>query len=344
MTERKKAAIIGFGGMGQRHYAAYAKIGVDVVAISDLYPEKVCQIIPSFDRKHVYGTINDLLDHENENIDILSVVTNGPTHAEVTIKASDAGIRNILCEKPMATNLKAAQQVIDTCNTNHTRLAVNHIRRWSSHYSRLRNLISAGVIGEIRHMYFSCGSTGIGNFAIHFFDTARFLTGSEPEWIIGFLDKTGTPNPRGAAFIDPGGYGIIKFRNGVRFFIDTSEDTGVQYSFQIVGTYGRIIIDELNDSWQIRARTGNDKAIALTRYGTDMPVVPFSSDMKFDIVDLTSNALAELLSGKPVSSTGTDGKKSLEMVIGLHLSDEQQNRKISFPLPETIHTKDVQIA
>jgi predicted dehydrogenase len=344
MTERKKAAIIGFGGMGQRHFSAYARIGVDVVAVSDMFPEKVCQILPSFDRNHIYGTYQELFKQESHNIDILSVVTNGPTHAEVTINGSKAGIRNILCEKPMATNLQDAQRVIDTCNKNNTRLAVNHIRRWSSNYSRLKELISAGIIGDIRHMYFSCGSTGIGNFAIHFFDTARYLMECEPEWIVGFLDKTGTPNPRGTSFVDPGGYGIIKFKNGSRFFIDTSEDTGVQYSFQIVGTTGRIIIDELNDTWQIRARKEEDKSIPLTRYGTDMSVIPFTSNAKFDIVELTSFAMEELLVGKSISSTGQDGKKSLELVIGLHLSEDHKNGKISFPLSESMYAKEVRIA
>lgn len=344
MTTKKKAAIIGFGGMGQRHYSAYNKIGVDVIAVSDLYPEKVSQIIPSFDKKHVYGSYQELIEAEKDTIDILSVVTNGPTHAEVTIAGSEAGIRNILCEKPMATKLRDARRMIEICDKNRTRLAVNHIRRWSSNYARLKHMILEGVIGEIRHLYFSCGSTGIGNFAIHFFDTARFLTESEPEWIVGFLDKTGTPNPRGADFMDPGGYGIIKFKNGCRFFIDTSEDTGVQYVFQIVGTTGRIIIDELNDTWQIRGRNSEGKNIPLTRYGTDMSAIPFMSDAPFDIVSLTSAAMAELLSGRPVSSTGTDGKKSLELVIGLHISDEQENRKIPFPLPEEVYTREVPIA
>jgi len=344
MTDRKKAAIIGFGGMGQRHYSAYSRIGVDVVAISDWDPGKITKIVPSFDSRHVYDNYRKLLENEKDNVDIISVVTNGPTHAEITMAASNAGIRNILCEKPMATNLLDAKRVIDVCKKNSTRLAVNHIRRWSSNYIRLKELISNGIIGEIRHIYFSCGSTGIGNFAIHFFDTARYLTESEPDWCIGFLDKTGTPNPRGASFVDPGGYGIIMFKNGCRFFFDTSEDTGVQYSFQIVGTHGRIIIDELNDLWHIKTRTGDNVKIPLTRYGTEMNSIPFSSDARFDIAALTSLAMTELLMEKSISSTGEDGKKSLEMVIGLHISDDNENAKVTFPIPERNIQKDVQIA
>lgn len=328
--DRMKAAIIGFGGMGQRHYRSYRKAGIDVVAIADVRPEIVRTVLPDFSADHIYRDYASLL--ESEDADILSVVTNGPTHAGITIAASEAGIPNILCEKPMALSLASADAVIGTCRKNRTRLAVNHIRRWSANYARIRKMLAEGVIGDVRHLYFSCGSTGLGNFAIHFFDTARFLVGSEPAWALGFIDKTGTPNPRGAQFSDPGGYGIIRFENGVRLFLDTSEDTGVQYSFQIVGTYGRIIIDELNDAWLIRARKEELRSLPLTRYGSDMDVVPFSSESRFDIVDLTANCLSELAGGGPISCTGADGRKSLEMVIALHLSDKEDNTKVRFPL------------
>lgn len=344
MTERKRAAIIGFGGMGQRHYSAYSKIGVDVVAISDIYPDKIRSLVPSLDTGHIYADYKKLIADEHDNIDILSVVTNGPTHAAVTIEGAKSGIRNILCEKPMATNLHSADQVLQVCRENGTRLAVNHIRRWSSDYAKLKALLDDGVIGDIRHLYFSCGSTGIGNFAIHFFDTARYLTGDEPVWITGYIDKTGTPNPRGCSYVDPGGYGIIQFKKGARFYFDTSEDTGVQYSFQIVGTYGRIIIDELNTSWQIRARPAENRKLPLTRYGADMEIFPFTCSAPFDIVDLTSNAMKNLLSGEPIRSTGSDGKRSLEMVMGAHCSDVMENKRISLPLSQDNYDRDVKIA
>ena len=113
MLHKKKAAIIGFGGMGQRHYKAYQKIGVEVTAICDLDRNKIQELLPDFPERHIYDNYDDVL--ANEEVDILSVVTNGPTHAEVTIRASEAGVSNILCEKPIATNLNDAQQVVDIC-------------------------------------------------------------------------------------------------------------------------------------------------------------------------------------------------------------------------------------
>jgi len=337
-----RAAVIGFGGMGQRHYQAYRRNGVEVVAVADWNTEKISEVLPDLPRDHVYESDIALL--ESEEIDILSVVTNGPTHAEVAIRAAEHGVPMVLCEKPVGTNLRDAQRVIDAAEKHGTRLAVNHIRRWSSTYRQLKDLIGEGLVGKIRHLYLNTGSTGIGNFPIHFFDTARFLTGSEPEWAVGFLDRTGTPNPRGQQFVDPGGYGIIQFRDGTRFFFDSSEDMGVQYLFQIVGTYGRIVIDELNDIWQIRARRQGDRAIPLTRYGTEMPIIPFDRDSSHDIVQLTAGAISELVEGGPVSCTGEDGRRALEMVIALHVSDGRDHARIPFPLGPAYATRDVRIA
>lgn len=95
---------------------------------------------------------------------------------------------------------------------------------------------------------------------------------------------------------------------------------------------------------QIRARTGENTKISLTRYGTEMDVIPFSSEAKFDIANLTYQAMAELLLEKPIGSTGEDGKRSLELVIGLHISDENENTKVAFPLSDWYYQKDVQIA
>jgi hypothetical protein len=111
-----------------------------------------------------------------------------------------------------------------------------------------------------------------------------------------------------------------------------------------VGTYGRVIIDELNDTWEIRARNEELRKLPLTRYGSEMEKITFTSDGPYDIVDLTSRGLAELVSGKPVSCTGEDGKRSLEMVTALHLSDETGNCKVHFPLSGKDLDKEIKIA
>lgn len=336
-----KAAIIGFGGMGQRHLKAYEKAGVEVAAVCEWDRDKVFQALPGFPRDRVYKDHRALL--EKESVDILSVVSNGPTHAAISLAAMEAGVRRILCEKPVATNLSDARKLIEACKKRKVRLAVNHVRRWSPSYDALRALIASGILGRLRHISFQCGSTGLGNFAVHAFDTMRMLLESEPDWVMGVLDETGTPNPRGAQFKDPAGYGVIHFQNGARGFVDTSEDTGVQYQYVLAGEYGRAVIDELNDLWEVRARDPEGRKLPFTRYGTAMSPAPFKNPVPFDLVDLTSRAIQNLLTDEPVRSTAEDGFKSLELVAAFHVSDKKMGGRVELPLDRKHWDVDIPI-
>lgn len=337
-----RAAIVGFGGMGQRHFKAYRAAGVEVAALCDVNPEAVRRAAPDFPADRVFTDPEKMWTAVRP--DVLSVVSNGPTHAALSTAAIRAGVPRVLCEKPMATNLRDAKALLAAARERGARLAVNHIRRWSPSYDAVRKAIGEGAIGRLRHIYFHSGSTGLGNFAVHAFDTMRLLFQCDPDWVQGTLDRTGTPNPRGAQFKDPAGYGVLHFQNGARAFVDTCEDTGVQYQYTLVGEYGRFFIDELNDVWTLRARSDADRALPLTRYGSPMPSVPFQNPVPFDIVDLTSRAIRNLLSDEPLRSPGEDGLRSLEMVLAFHVSDREGGARVPLPLDPRHDGWDVPIA
>lgn len=338
-----RAVIIGFGGQGQRHYKAYRQMGMDVAAISEWKPERVRQAVPEFPEAAVFTDVDALLAR-TEGLDVVSVTTNAPTHAATTVACAEAGVGHILCEKPMATNLADARRMIEVCRRRGVRLAVNHIRRFSPNHAKLRCLLSEGVIGRIRHFSLHHGSSGLGNNGVHFFDTMRMYAGNDARWVVGYLDPTGTPNPRGAQFKDPGAFGIMLFTDGTRAFIDMSEDTGVLPVFTIVGEHGRVEIDEFSDRWRIYARRAEDRAMPLTRYVLPMPEVPFVLEAPFDIVDLIRRALEELLAGGPLSCTGEDGMAAVEMAIAFHISDAQGHSPVALPLSGAAVDKDVPFA
>ena len=128
MTHR--VGIIGLGRMGRRHLEAYLKTpDVKVDACSDANPEAL-KFLEA--RKVDCKRFTDWrLMLKEGTFDLLSVVTNGPTHAEITTAAAEAKVPRIICEKPMATSIKDAKRMIATAETNGTRLAINYSRRWS---------------------------------------------------------------------------------------------------------------------------------------------------------------------------------------------------------------------
>jgi len=342
MFELTQAGIVGFGGMGQRHMKAYDKIGCPVMAICDFNPSKVIDSLPDFPKDRIYHDYKDMIS--SEKLDILSVASNSPTHAEIAIHAAEAGVRRILVEKPVSTSLHSAEKLLETVSRTGAKVAVNHIRRWSQNYKKLLERIGEDLIGEPRHAYFHCGSTGLGNFGTHFFDLMRMVSGSEATWVMAGIDQTGTPNVRGSQFNDPAGFGVVIFKNGFRGFLDCSEDTGVQYLTIIAGEYGRIIIDELNAIWTVRARPiGKSRECPFTQYPERTEEIPFSVE-PHDVSSLTANALRQLLGDGQISCTVEDGIKALEMIMAFHESHDRGNERINLPLSFNERNRVVEIA
>ena len=328
--------------MGQRHSRAYARTPCDVVAICDWQTDRVRAVLPDFRAEGIYDDYQSLFA-AHPGLDIVSVVSNGPTHAEIAIAAMERGIPRVMLEKPIATNLDAAQAVADCAARCATRMAVNHLRRWSPDYMRLKALIADGAIGQLRHISFSCGSTGLGNFVSHAFDQMRWFFDAEAAEVVGWIDQTGTPNPRGAGFVDPGGCGVIRFAGGQRGFVDASEDTGVQYIFTFVGQYGRVVVDELNNSWTIRTRLAETRDLPLVRYPAATTDVSFEPSEPYDIVALTGRALAELAGDGPIRCTAVDGLRALELVMAFHESHDAGHRVVALPLSGAARRRDVAI-
>lgn len=339
-TEKKmRAGVVGLGRHGFRHLAAYERLdNAEVVAVCDARAELVAQALEQYPNAKGYTDWREFLQHER--LDVLSIVTNGPTHAPITIAAVESGVRRILCEKPMATSVRDAREMIRVCREHDARLAVCHARRWVRSYQNLRDTIAGGVIGVPCHFWSILGGGLFAGNGTHTMDLARMLTASNPVSVTGRVDQTGTPNPRGSQFEDPGAFAVYWFANGMRLVIDMYEDLGVTAPMAIVGSIGRISIDEPLARWEILAREGEDRAQPVGQYWLPLHAVPFEAE-SLDMIAMLTEALRELLGEGEISCTGEDGLATLEMVIGAHVSSGQGGAPVSLPLDVKYHLIDI---
>lgn len=324
-----KAVIIGLGWQGKRHYEALKELGVDLACVIDAKPdvvrEKFLDIPPE-----LISNSGKILEKYQPDVAIIS--TNASERLKIVQYCVEAGIKKIFCEKPMATNLNDAAEMIKITKSNGCMLAVNHLRRSNSNHLKMKKMLKEGVIGQIRHIYFQSGSAGLGNVGSHTIDNIRFYTDSEIHWVSGIIDRTGTPNVRGPQYNDPAGWGMIMMKDGTRVMIDTCEDTGVPLVLEIVGTYGRVVIEELNNNWQILAREKSDWKIPLTRYGTPLCELDFIKTIPWDVTLFTKNGLKDLIFNNKTNCDGYDGYKAIEGIIAMHISDKNDNSKVELPL------------
>ena len=139
-------AVVGLGGMGLRHCEAISKLeNVNLISVCDIDIDRVKETSHKYKIKSGYTNWEDMI--MTESIDLIIIATNGDTHHDITIFASENGVPRVLCEKPITTSLNKAQNMISVCEKNNTKLVIHHIRRWSESYERLKKMIDDGVIG-----------------------------------------------------------------------------------------------------------------------------------------------------------------------------------------------------
>jgi predicted dehydrogenase len=179
---------------------------------------------------------------ESESIDIVSVATYTPVHAEPTIAAAERGIRAIYCEKPIAPTLVDAEKMIEACERNSSILVINHNRRFKADFRRLKELIAAGELGELVSVTVEWPSGRLGNVGTHMFDAVRMVTGREVEAVSASLDPSRAPDCRGPDFRDPGGWGVLRLDGGIPVVFSAPSDSSAPPRLAVVGTKGRAIV------------------------------------------------------------------------------------------------------
>ena len=188
-----------------------------------------------------YTNWEEMLDQES--FDIVSVATYAPVHAEITVACAKQRIRAIYCEKPIATRLPDAEQMLDACDDAGALLVLNHQRRFNLNHRRLRDLIAADGLGELTSASLQWGSGRLGNVGTHMIDALLMITGRKIEAISATLDLAGKPDCRGPEFRDPGGWGVIKLEGRIMVTVDAGDYATVPGQITLNGTEGRAISD-----------------------------------------------------------------------------------------------------
>lgn len=255
-----------------------------------------------------------------QNLDLVSVATNSPYHSEIAVACAEAGVRAILCEKPVATRLSDADRMVDTCRRHNTLLVLNHNRRWHPLWQLARQEIQRGALGEVRQVHLRWPSGRLGNIGTHFFDATRHLLGLEAQTVSGALDANVAPDCRGAQFHDPGGWGIVEFERGVKIFVDAPQTSGAPFEFRVVGDQAQLLMV----GNEVRIETWNGERCSLVA----APDSPTSMDLAVDEI------VHCLDTGEACRSTGEDGRAALEIILGFHASHRREGQRVPLPLKD----------
>lgn len=140
--------VIGCGSIGPTHGAAIRQIpqDADLVAISDVLPERAKTMASKFDVKRVYGDHKALL--AEKDIDVVCVCTPSGNHADVAIAAMEAG-KHVIVEKPMDVSLEACDRMIAAEAKTGRKMTIISQHRFDSATQLVKQAIESGQLGKI---------------------------------------------------------------------------------------------------------------------------------------------------------------------------------------------------
>jgi len=258
-------------------------------------------------------SLTDLVD--DPSVDAVYISTTNELHRDQAIAAAKAG-KHILSEKPLATSLDDARDMVQTAHDAGVVLATNHHLRNAASHRAMRDAIAAGKIGKplaarVFHAVYlpphlqgwrldrpEAGGGVILDITVHDTDTLRFVLGDDPVEAIAFSQSGGM----GQAGLEDAVMGVLRFKSGViAQFHDGFTTKYAETGFEVHGTHGSLIGRNVMTQRPIGTVTLRD-----ADGETNLPLD--TRNLYETALEAFHNAVAG--KGKP-SATGEDGVWSL---------------------------------
>lgn len=102
----------------------------------------------SIKASHLYSYDSMSKLAQNKDVDVVYIVTPNSTHADLTVKAFEAG-KHVMCEKPMANSPAECQRMIDAAKAAGRKLMIAYRAHWEPHNVRAKEMRDAGELGKV---------------------------------------------------------------------------------------------------------------------------------------------------------------------------------------------------
>jgi predicted dehydrogenase len=313
--------------MGRRHITAARNAGFELAGIFDQSAEALATTLTecNVDKALAFDDAARML--QTVRPDAVVISTTAPSHCEFVCAAAGAGLRYILCEKPMACSLEECDRMIAACRAAGAKLAVNHQMRFMEQYTDIKALTETAEFGGLRSMVVTASNFGLAMNGCHYFEAFRYLTNEEVAEISCWFDPNNVPNPRGPQYVDRSGQLRGITASGVRLIIELGGDLGHGIEVIYGCRNGQILVDELGGFARAIHRLPEYRAFPTTRYG--MPANEFQRKIaQADVTKPTEDLWRAMLSGE-LYPTGENGRHAVAALVAANLSGENAGRTVA---------------
>lgn len=320
-----RIGVIGAGRIGKIHADNILRLAeAEVAAISDPFagPElkewAAARGIPTV-------TTDSLEIIANPDIDAVFICSSTDTHVQLIKLAAQAG-KHIFCEKPISKDLAESEQACLAAEAAGVKLQTGFNRRFDHNFKRVREHVQTGTIG-VPHIvkitsrdpnppqeeYIKVSGGIFMDMAIHDFDMARYISGSEVEEV--FAQGSVLINP---VFAEHGDVDTaivnLRFASGALGVIDNSRQAAYGYDQRVEAFGSKGSVAAAND----HPNTAEvSTAEGLLR---DKPLHFFLERYNQAYVEETQMFVDCLLQDKPVPVSGWDALAAERIALAAKLS------------------------
>lgn len=366
--------IVGIGNMGSK-YCNWLEEGQvpngRLAAVCDINPERLDWVKSQYPEVAVFEDYDAML--ASGLVQAVMVVTPHYFHPDLAIRALNAGM-HVLVDKP--AGVYAAQ--IDEMNQvalkhPNQKFAMMFNQRTNPLYQRIKKIIEAGEIGEIRKVswiitnwwrpqkYYDSsawratwkgeGGGVLVNQAPHQLDLLQWLCGM-PSSVCGFLQY----GSHRKITVEDDVTAYLEYPNGANGVFITSTHNAIGTDrLDIEGNKGKIVVNNSSEAIVKRmfkteetynAELNFTQALALTQGKSEEKLYDeetFSYEEHWDVqhMDVMRNFADAIEKGTALVAPGTEGIRAVQLSNGMHLSS-WLGKKVSLPVDPQLFYDELQ--
>lgn len=344
-NKRMRFGIIGCGRIAPKHAESIMALEeAELVAVCDIIPERVRDFAEKYSAVP-YEDYRRLL--ERKDLDIVTIATSSDLHAEIGCAAAQAG-KHVMVEKPMAMNLRSADQLIAACREAGVKLAVIHQNRFNKSVKLLRKALEDGRFDKLTHgqatirwnrddnYYAQAPWRGtklkdggvLMNQSIHNIDLLQWMFGPVDS-VFGYTET----NLRHIEMEDVGA-AILRFKNGAIGLIEASSTLypkNIEETLNIFGATGSVIIGGIAvnriEVWEFPDSETEKQEIFAAQEGDPPNVYGFGHR------EIIQDMIQAIKDDRLPAVHGEEGRKALEIILAIYRC-QQTKQPVVFPLVE----------
>jgi len=323
--------IIGCGRIFPKHAESIMRLdNAKLVGVCDIKTDRLEDAKRKYNCKG-FENYKELISEPD--IDIISICTPSGLHAKMTVGSAKAG-KHVIVEKPMAMNLREADEMIEECKKNNVKLFVVKQNRYNEPIKKAKEAMDKHRFGKLFYgnatVYWSRpqeyydqdpwrGTKAIDggvlmNQASHHIDMIR--------WLMGEVDSVKAYTDTLTHDIESEDMGIVilKFKNGAVGSIVATTCVfphNIEGSVTIMGTKGTVKVGgvALNkmEIWKFKDWKNEDE---LFSQSSENPPNVYGFGHLHYIKDVVESIQKNL----PPKIDGKEGRKTLELITKIYQS------------------------